>query len=99
LRVFNVNWLAGRSRSGLDVILENGFWSCKRDEYRTWARRLGARVKLHFLNVPRDELWARLSRRNANPSQALSAFAITNSILGSASFEAPTAAELADNGA
>jgi predicted kinase len=51
---------------GLDVILENGFWS--RDErasYRSQAEALGARVELRYLDVGRDELWARLSKRNA----------------------------------
>jgi predicted kinase len=52
---------------GLDVILENGFWS--RDErasYRSQAEALGARVELRYLNIDRDELWARLSKRNAS---------------------------------
>ena len=52
---------------GMDVVLENGFWS--RDErasYRSQAEALGARVELRYLNVGRDELWARLSKRNAN---------------------------------
>jgi len=52
---------------GVDVILENGFWSrAERDEYRSRAKALGARVELRFLDVPRDELWARLSKRNAD---------------------------------
>jgi predicted kinase len=52
---------------GINVILENGFWS--RDErisYRSPAEALGARVELKYLNVERDELWARLSKRNQN---------------------------------
>jgi predicted kinase len=52
---------------GINVILENGFWS--RDErasYRSQAEALGAHVKLIYLNVDRDELWARLSKRNEN---------------------------------
>lgn len=52
---------------GLNVVLENGFWSrTERLSYRTEAEALGARVELHFLNVDRAELWARLSKRNAN---------------------------------
>ena len=34
--------------------------------YRSQAEVLGARVKLIYLNVERDELWARLSKRNEN---------------------------------
>ena len=52
---------------GGDVILEFGFWSREeRTRYRTQAKALGARVELRYLDVPRDELWARLSNRNAN---------------------------------
>lgn len=52
---------------GINVVLENGFWSrAERVSYRSQAEALGARVELHFLNVERDELWARVSKRNAN---------------------------------
>ena len=52
---------------GVDVILENGFWSREeRFSYRSQAEALGARAKLIYLNVDRDELWARLSKRNAD---------------------------------
>jgi len=52
---------------GGDVILEFGFWSREeRARYRNEAEALGARVELRYLDVPRDELWARLSKRNAN---------------------------------
>ena len=50
-----------------DVILENGFWSrAERESYRAEAEALGAEVKLHYLDVGRDELWARLKKRNAS---------------------------------
>lgn len=52
---------------GINVILENGFWSREeRDRYRSQAKALGAHVELIYLNVERDELWERLSKRNAN---------------------------------
>ncbi|NOT03862.1 MAG: AAA family ATPase [Anaerolineales bacterium] len=52
---------------GADVILENGFWSREeRDSYRAQAEALGAHVKLIYLDVERDELWARLKKRNEN---------------------------------
>lgn len=51
----------------IDVVLENGFWSrVERDQYRAQAEQLGARVELRYLEIGRDELWARLSKRNAN---------------------------------
>ncbi|MDA0270521.1 MAG: AAA family ATPase [Chloroflexi bacterium] len=53
-------------RLGVDVILENGFWvRAERDQYRARAEAVGAATQLHFLDVPRDELWRRLSARNA----------------------------------
>ena len=52
---------------GAEVVLENGFWSRdERTSYRLQAEALGAQVELRYLNVGRDELWARLSKRNAN---------------------------------
>ncbi|HLK61331.1 MAG TPA: AAA family ATPase [Chthonomonadaceae bacterium] len=52
---------------GVDVILEWGFWSREeRMHYRALAEALGARVEVHCLEVDRQELWARLSKRNAN---------------------------------
>jgi predicted kinase len=52
---------------GVNVILENGFWSQdERSSYRSKAESLGAKVELRFLEVSRDELWTRLSKRNAN---------------------------------
>jgi predicted kinase len=52
---------------GINVILENGFWSQEeRTRYRTQAESLGASVELIYLQVNRDELWARLSKRNEN---------------------------------
>ena len=52
---------------GTNVVLEWGFWSQEeRIHYRAEAEALGIHVELHYLEVGRDELWARLSQRNAN---------------------------------
>lgn len=52
---------------GINVILENGFWSREeRSRFRAEAETIGAKVKLHFLDVELNELWQRLSERNAN---------------------------------
>lgn len=66
--VETVQWtVAERALSlGLDVILDFGFWSrSEREEFRARARALGAGSEIHFLDVPREELLARLSARNA----------------------------------
>lgn len=52
---------------GCDVVLEWGFWGrAERARYRAAAEAIGARVELRYLDVPRDELLARLARRNAD---------------------------------
>ena len=83
--------------SGLDVILENGFWTrADRDVYRARGRAVGATVKLHFLNVPQPELVRRVMARNA--ALPPDAFAIDPGEipLWAADFEAPSAEELED---
>jgi predicted kinase len=50
---------------GQSVILESGFWHrSDRDAKRNAARQLNARVELHYLDVPIDELWRRVEARN-----------------------------------
>jgi predicted kinase len=81
---------------GSDVVLEWGFWS--RDErmwYRSQAEALGARVELRYLAVGRDELWARLSKRNAQLPPGTFAVAEDELDRWSSWFEPPTADELA----
>ena len=80
---------------GLDVILENGFWSrCEREEYRTRASQMGARSELHFASAPEDELLRRLARRNVQLPAG--SFRIDEARLRSwfEIFEAPTLDEL-----
>lgn len=53
-------------RLGVDVVLDWGFWGrSERDEARAQAAELGVHAELHFLDVPRDELWRRLRARNS----------------------------------
>jgi predicted kinase len=81
---------------GINVVLENGFWSRKeRQDYRARAEALGAHVELIFLDVPPDELWARLQKRNAElPPDT---FHVSESDFNEwlELFEPPTADELA----
>src|SRR5918998_6301135 len=51
-------------RLGLNVVLDFGFWSrAEREEFRARAAALGAGSEVHFLDVPRAELSARLAER------------------------------------
>jgi predicted kinase len=97
-RVERLQWtLALRAlQLGCDVVLDWGVWAREeRDLYRTRAREVGARVVLCLLDPPVDELWARLSRRNAD--RPLGAFEITKEALlrWAKLFQRPTAEELA----
>ncbi|MET0650251.1 MAG: AAA family ATPase [Pyrinomonadaceae bacterium] len=68
--VESVQWgVAERAlRLGVNVILDFGFWSrVEREEFRARAAALGARSEVHFLDVPRAELSARIAARNAEP--------------------------------
>jgi predicted kinase len=52
---------------GVNVILDYGFWALEeRQDYRARAKALGAKSKIHFLNVSREELLTRLETRNLN---------------------------------
>ena len=64
-----VQWtVAARALAlGINVILDFGFWSrAEREEFRARARALGAGSEVHFLDVPRAVLSARLTERNAD---------------------------------
>jgi predicted kinase len=101
--VESVQWDVGQKALslGVSVILENGFWARnERAMYQSRARALGAGVELHFLDVPKDELWNRLNQRNSNRPDG--SFVVTKEQLDSwwNSFDPPTADELNtyDNG-
>jgi predicted kinase len=80
---------------GINVVLENGFWSREeRASYRSQAQALGARVKLLFLDVDRDELWARLSQRNKNLTPGTFVVREDQLDLWLSWFEPPTAQEI-----
>lgn len=67
--VESIQWSLAKDllSKGLDVILENGFWSCaERASLLAEARRLGYRVELHYLDVPRSVLLDRIAHRNVH---------------------------------
>lgn len=52
-------------KSGVDVILDFGFWAkSERDAFRRKARSFGANTQIHYMDVPKDIIWERLSVRN-----------------------------------
>ena len=80
---------------GVDVILENGFWTRQeRDKFRAGAKAVGAKTKLYYLAEPREELWARLEKRNRSLPKY--SFPVKKKDLEkwAKSFEAPTEPEL-----
>jgi predicted kinase len=80
---------------GINVVLENGFWSQdERARYRSQAEAIGAHVELIYLNVERDELWARISKRNENLPQGTFFIREDQLDLWLSWFEPPTADEL-----
>ncbi len=96
-RVEQLQWtLAQRLLSaGTDVILENGFWSKEeRDSYRATAQSLGCDTRLHFLDVPVEELQRRIiaHNRDAPPDAVVDPDDV---LAWSKMFEPPTADELA----
>lgn len=55
---------------GLIVIIEWGTWGrSERDALRLGARALGAAVELHYLSVPENELFERITRRGMENSR------------------------------
>ncbi len=80
---------------GINVILENGFWSREeRMRYRAQAKALGASVELIYLNVERDELWRRLSKRNEELQPGIFFVREDQLDLWLSWFEPPTADEM-----
>ncbi|HIS76179.1 MAG TPA: ATP-binding protein [Candidatus Merdivicinus excrementipullorum] len=50
---------------GVNVALDFGFWAkSERQGLRRWAESLGAGCRVHYMNVPLEEILARLERRN-----------------------------------
>jgi|HubBroStandDraft_6_1064221.scaffolds.fasta_scaffold138912_3 predicted kinase len=95
--VESLQWIVAQKilSLGVSVILENSFWATQeRTMFQSQARALGVSVELHFLDVPKDELWNRLNKRNADRPEGT--FVVTKKQLDSwwASFEPPTADEL-----
>jgi predicted kinase len=80
-------------RLGQNVILESGMWlRADRDAKRLGGRALGARVELHYLDVPFEELVRRVENREGWGTVPLSR-ALMEKYVGF--FQAPDEAERA----
>jgi len=81
---------------GLNVVLDYGLWGrWERIEYRARAEALGVRVELHFLDLPLEELWVRVGRRNRNLQPGEVPITLEELTGWFGVFEAPTLEELA----
>jgi predicted kinase len=69
-QIEQLQWKIARHaiRQSIDVIIEWGTWgNSEREKLRDDAKALGARVKLYYLNVPRELLKQRILNRNRHP--------------------------------
>ena len=83
-------------RGGDTVVIEWGVWRrSERDELRSAARRLGARVELRYLDVPLEVRWARVRDRGMEQRLGTGALTHQNLVEYDEMFEPPTDAELA----
>lgn len=79
-----------------NVVVDWGVWSrAERDASRDEARAYGARVVLCFRDVPFEELWNRLSRRNAELPGGTFHIARADLLRWSKLFEPPSVEEMA----
>lgn len=80
---------------GVSVILEWGHWArAERDEKRLGARALAAGVELHYLDVPLDELMARVERRQATGEWRSAPITRAHLDRWAATFEPPSEEEI-----
>ncbi len=85
---------------GVPCILEIGFADARiRGRFAELAQDAGLPVQLHFLDVPAEERWRRVEKRNADKSGALG-FDVTREMFDfvEAMWEPPDQAEVAANG-
>ena len=75
---------------GVSVISERGFWRKEeRLDCATQAKAMGVAVELYVLDVAKEELWNRLSKRSENPSLGMFRVSREHLDLYSSWFEPP----------
>lgn len=97
-RVESLQWQVALDalRLQFNVVVDWGVWSrAERDTCREEAHAVGAQVQLCLLDVPFEELWARLRRRNADLPPGTFRIGRDDLARWWSRFESPTAAELA----
>ena len=83
---------------GLDVILDFGIWArVERQDFRQRAAAFVAETKIHFLDVPFEELLERLDLRNKQVSDDVTFIPLSMMNEYLPHFQAPDAEELALN--
>lgn len=81
---------------GVDVILDFGFWARQeRQDFRRRAALLGAEARIHFLDVPLNELIERLEERNKLVSEDVTFIPVSMMSEYVRHFQAPDNEELA----
>ena len=93
----NLQWDLAQAylSKGLTVILENGFWAEEeRTQYAFEARELGAKIELHYLHVPHDELLRRVNDRNKFLTNKTFVMTLDEIESSWSMFQAPTSDEL-----
>lgn len=80
---------------GCNVVVDWGVWSrAERDTCREDVRAAGAKIVLCFLDVPFEELWHRVSRRNTALPAGTFAISRADLLRWSKLFEPPTIDEM-----
>lgn len=82
---------------GVSVIMDFGYWgrSERRSLYET-AKSLNAYFRVHYMDVPMDELMRRIDKRNADPNQPSFTVTEADMRLWFSWFEPVTPEELAE---
>jgi len=95
IEVLQWNVAAAALKRGLDVILDFGLWTKReRQEFKQRAAALGAESKIHFLDVPFEQLLERLAKRNAQASDDVTFIPLPKMHEYRPLFETPSAQEL-----
>ena len=80
---------------GTVVVMEFGFWAEEeRSNFALTAVELGAKVELHCLEAPFEELWRRIQLRNASLETKTWVMSRGDAEAGWRVFQSPTALEL-----
>lgn len=79
---------------GVDVILDFGFWSrAERIDFKNRATQLGARSEIHYCDVPMEDLFKRLERRNSGNPEEVTLIPVSEMEKYVTQFEPPTGSE------